>query len=112
MQSIKVGICALFLFNVHAYAEDLNEKVARNAANCLTGHVATNSAAFQAGDTSKYVFLIEEILGSAKASSAIQDASQKLDSAVRMLGSTKKEEGEFLISKFCAAINEIIASRS
>jgi len=111
MRSIKVGLFILCFISLHSQAESLNEKVARNAANCLTGHVAINSEAFQSGKTAEYIFLIESILGSSKAVNVIKASNKKLDSAIRMLGSTKKEEGNFLVNQFCPAIDEIIANK-
>jgi len=95
-----------------AFAESLNEKVARNASNCLVGHIATKSDKFQSGKTSEYIFLIEQILGSEKASEAIKESEKKLNSAVRMLGSSKKEEGSFLIKQFCPAVDEIVSMQA
>jgi hypothetical protein len=111
MQSIKLVIFILCFISIPSKAESLNEKVARNAANCLTGHMATNSDDFQSGKTSKYTFLIEDILGSSNGMNAVKLAQKKLDSAISMLGSTKAEEGTFLINMFCPSIDKIIAEK-
>lgn len=102
----------LAVFSIATYAETLNEKVARNAANCLAGHAASNSPEYQSGETSKYIFLIESIEGSKTAAATIESSLQKVKSAVRMLGSTPKEEGQFLIKKFCPSIDEIISNQA
>jgi len=107
MKKIATSIVLLLLAN-SANAETLNEKVARNAANCLVGHIATESSKYQSGQTSEYIQLIESILGSEAGYSVIESSNKKLNSAVRMLGSSKTEEGSFLISKFCPSIDQIL----
>jgi hypothetical protein len=102
----------LALFSAVSNSETLNEKVARNAANCLAGHAASNSEYFKAGKTSEYIYLIEGIQGSEAAAETIEGAINKVKSAVRILDSSPKEEGEFLIQKFCPAIDEIINKKA
>ncbi|WP_440904825.1 hypothetical protein ACMZOO_00920 [Catenovulum sp. SX2] len=104
-----IVIFLTFLFvPLSASAETLDEKVARNTANCLAGHVATNSSMYQSGETSKYLAVLEKAVGSENTAKYFEDAVKKLKSAVRMLGSTPAEEGAFLIKKFCPAVDQII----
>ncbi|MBQ0761125.1 MAG: hypothetical protein KBT72_15825 [Zhongshania sp.] len=102
----------LAVFSIASYAETLNVKVARNAANCLAGHAASNSPEYQSGKTSKYISLIESIQGSKAGAATIESSVQKVKSTVRMLGSTPQEEGQFLIKKFCPSIDEIISNQA
>lgn len=90
------------------HAETLNEKVARNTANCLTGHIATNSPMYQSGDIGKYLFLIKKILGDKQAISAIKKTAENLKASVQMMGGSTKEEGAWLIKTFCPGVNKIL----
>ena len=102
-------LATIFLvISERSYCETLNEKVARNAVNCLAGHIASESQKFKSGATSQYIIFAENILGSEKTASEIKNALDKVNTAVRMLGSSKKDEGIFLVSQFCPAIDEII----
>ena len=78
------------------HAETLNEKVARNAANCLTGHIATNSPMYQSGNTEKYLLLIKKILGDKQAIPEVKKAAEYLKASVQMMGGSTKEEGAWL----------------
>lgn len=109
MKHLALVIVLATFTSVKVNAESLNEKVARNAANCLIGHAATESEKYQSGETSRYILLIEQILGSEKGLLLIKETSDSLASAVRMLGSTNQEEGSFLISEYCPGVDKIIS---
>lgn len=102
----------LVVFSGYALSETVNEKVARSAANCLVGHSAAKTEKQSSGETSGYISLIESILGSDGAAREIRGATDKLDTAVRLLGSTHKEEGHFLIQKFCPGVDQVLQNRS
>lgn len=111
MNKVKYLIL-IALFAYEANAESWDEKVARNASHCLIGHMTTESDKYNSGETSQYVFLIENILGSDQALKIIKTSYKKLNSAISLLNSTKKKEGEFLIQKFCPTIDDIIKKQN
>jgi len=109
VKTINISTFIILLLSCSgALAETLNEKVARNAANCLTGHIATNSAMYQSGEASKYLLLVKKIVGDKQAVPLIQKSADNLKSSVQMMGGSTKEEGAWLIKTFCPGVDKII----
>ena len=112
MLKSKTTLIIFFIFIASAFhttfAESLNEKVARNAANCLTGHIATNSPMYQSGEAGKYLLLIKKILGSEKAMSEVKKSANNLKASVKLMGSNSQTEGKWLIQNFCPGVNAIL----
>ena len=109
MRATNISAFIILLLSCNAvFAETLNEKVARNAANCLTGHIATNSAMYQSGEASKYLLLVKTIVGDKQAIPLVKKAADNLKSSVQMMGGSTKEEGAWLIKTFCPAVDKII----
>jgi hypothetical protein len=93
-------------------AENLNEKVARNAAHCLTGHVAINSEKYQSGKTSSYLLLIERTVGTENVEKYITASIEKLKTSIRVLESSKNDERKSLVKKFCPEIDSMLDDAS
>lgn len=103
------GMMALGFSN-SVYAEALDAKVARNAANCLAGHVATKSEKYQSGDAAKYLYLISKILGDEKAVVEVKKASNNIIKAsVKMMGGNVNDEGAWLVKTYCPGVDGILA---
>jgi len=89
-------------------AETLNEQVARNAANCLAGHIAVNSAEYQSGESGKYLLLIKSRVGDEQVMPLVKKSADNLKASVEIFGGTTQEEGSWLIQEYCPAINDIL----
>lgn len=103
---------SILLLPPQAYPETLNEKVARNAANCLVGHITTNSKKYQSGKTSKYMLLIEKTVGPEQVMTVIEEATNNFKASVRFLGSDIQEEGQWLKDTFCPGVDSILNNSS
>ncbi len=109
MKLIDIFTFSILLFACsNSLAETLNEKVARNAANCLTGHIATNSAMYQSGEAGKYLLLVKKIVGGKRAIPLIKKSADNLKSSVNIMGGSTKEEGAWLIQTFCPGVDELL----
>ena len=104
---IFIAVNLALIFTTSTSAETLYEKVARNAAHCLAGHVATNSAEYQSGETGKYLLLIESIVGAEQVMPLVQKSFKTLKHSVSTLGSSVNKEGKWLVQTFCPEINDI-----
>ncbi len=108
---MKLMVSLLLFLSFFSSAETLNDKVARNAANCLVGHAALKTEDYLTKQTDKYIELIEEIQGKSKGADTMKASIHNLKIAIDTLGSTKNEEANFLINKFCPPIDKIVSSR-
>ena len=110
---IKIALFSAFIivltYSNSVYAEALDIKVARNAANCLTGHIATKSKKYQSGHSAEYLHLIRKILGDTKATEEVKKAANNLKTSVQMLGGNVKDEGAWLVKTYCPRVDEILA---
>lgn len=90
-------------------AETLDEKVARNAANCLVGHIATNSKKYQSGDSAQYLLLIKSIVGDEKTSQIVKKSATNLKSSIQLIGGSSQNEGAWLIKTYCPSVDDLLA---
>lgn len=104
-----VVLSALTL-SLPAQAESLDEQVARNAARCLVGHIATGSSEYQSGETVKYLLLIEEAVGPDEVFDFVAGLIERLGESIRLFGGSTEEEGQWLKATYCPGVDEILAT--
>ncbi len=104
----KYLLLALLIVSQNCFAETIEEKVARNTANCFIGHKAIRSKADQSGENLKYLELITKLVGIEATKKLVLKTSDNLKFAVFALGTSNQIEGTALVKEYCPQIDALL----